>query len=282
LGECQISVGKIVDGTESLRRMIREAPPSNPTAALIKARERAQAALEAAKPKIGALTISIKGTNSATVTVDGQPVPAVLLDGDRPTDPGEHVIEATATGFLKASSRVTLGAGDKQSVTIKLEPDPNAAKAAAAPPAQEPEPSTVNRPQREPEGLRADTSSSTMIAAPNRTGAYFAWGVGGAAFAVGATFGVLALTGKQQLDKECSSNVCRPQSQDKLDSSKTFGNVSTAAFAVAGVGVVLGTFLYVAATPKSNSSAGTSPANSSPFRAKAFVGLGHAGIAAEF
>jgi hypothetical protein len=286
LGECQVAVGKIVDGTENLRKVVREPLPSNPTAALLKARERAQAKLDAAKPKIGMLTISIKGSNNATVTVDGQAVPSVLLDGERPTDPGEHVVEATAPGFLKASSRVTLGAGDKQGVTIKLEPDPNAALPAPAPATQESEPNAgrASQPRDIDSSSRAEASTSGLLNTPDRTGAYVAWGVGGAAFVVGSVFGVLTLAGKQDLDKQCLQSVCRPQSQDKLDTTKTYGNISTAAFAVAGAGVVLGTFLYISAAPSSKSSALTGPAipNESRFRARAFVGIGQAGIAAEF
>ena len=38
---------------------------------------------------------------------------AALLDTERPSDPGEHVIEATATGYLKSSTKVTLTAKPK-------------------------------------------------------------------------------------------------------------------------------------------------------------------------
>src|SRR5882757_7658623 len=98
LGECQITQGKMVDGTENLRKVLREALPPNPSAALVKARERAQSALDAAKPKIAFLTIAVKGvaSSAATITVDGQAVSSALLDTERPSDPGEHVIEAAA------------------------------------------------------------------------------------------------------------------------------------------------------------------------------------------
>ena len=61
LGECQVAQGKVVDGTENLRKVLREPLPNNPSSALTKARERAQIALDSAKPKIAVLTISIKG-----------------------------------------------------------------------------------------------------------------------------------------------------------------------------------------------------------------------------
>src|SRR5262249_10307746 len=102
LGECQITQGKMVDGTENLRKVLREPLPPNASAALVKARERAQSALDAAKPKIAYLMISVKGSASATaaITVDGQAMSSALLDTERPSDPGEHVVEASAQGFL--------------------------------------------------------------------------------------------------------------------------------------------------------------------------------------
>jgi len=232
------------------------------------------------------LTISIKGATNPTVTVDGQTVPSVLLDGERPTDPGEHVVEASATGFLKASSRVNLGPGEKQGVTLKLEPDPNAARPTPTAPSPDAESAAARpAPPRDADfSSRAEGSTNLLAPAPNRTGAYVAWAVGGAAFAVGAAFGVLALTGKQELGRECPQSVCRPASQEKLDTSKTYGNISTGAFGVAGASVVLGAILYVSASSSSRSGASDKPAvaTESLFRARPFVGWGQAGIAAEF
>src|SRR5258708_3167039 len=56
LGECNVSLGKLVEGTEELRKVLREPLPTTPSPALNKAYERAQSALDAAKPRIAALT----------------------------------------------------------------------------------------------------------------------------------------------------------------------------------------------------------------------------------
>ena len=81
LGECRIQVGKFVDGIEDLQRLLHESPPPNPPAMLLRARERAQAALDAAKPNLAYLAISVSGpTENVTVTIDGQPVSSLLLD----------------------------------------------------------------------------------------------------------------------------------------------------------------------------------------------------------
>jgi hypothetical protein len=253
LGECQIAQGKLVDGTENLRKVLREALPPSPSPALVKSRERAQSALDTAKPKIAILTITLKGaptSASPTVTVDGQPVSAALLDSERPSDPGEHVVEATAVGYLKATTRVTLTAGEKQAVSLKLENDPN-----YVPPAPPAEPTTSAR-----TGLSLDTgmgagrdagsTGGTTLGPPNRSGAYIAWAFGGAALAVGGGFGFVAIKGKNDLESKCPGNQCAPTLQGQLDSARTAGTISTVAFGVGGAGIVLGTVLFLTASPR--------------------------------
>src|SRR5450755_3484906 len=134
LGECEVSQGKLVEGTEMLRKVLREALPPNPSPALSKAYEHAQNTLDSAKPEIAGLTISVSAPQGTELhlTVDGQAVASTLLDSELPADPGDHVVEATATGFLKAASRVTLTTADKKTVTLKLEVDPNAPVPAVA------------------------------------------------------------------------------------------------------------------------------------------------------
>jgi hypothetical protein len=285
LGECQISQGKLVDGTENLRKVLREPMPPSPSAALVKARERAQAALDGAKPKIALLTISVKGppnNSAASVTVDSQSVSSALLDTERPSDPGEHVIEATAQGYLKASSRVTLGTGDKQAVTLKLEVDPN-----YVPPTTATETPNAGR-----TGGSLEVSTSTAgrdsgagpgapVGPPNRSGAYISWAFGGAALAVGAGFGLVAMKGKSDLDKTCPQNICAPSNDSKLSSAKTAGTVSTIAFGVGGAAVILGTVLFLTASP--SSSERSAHATTAPrLVPRPWVGLNEVGVSGEF
>jgi len=291
LGECQISLGKLVDGTENLRKVLREPVPSNPSPALVKARERAQTALDGAKPKIAFLMISVKGpkeVTAATVTVDGESVPTALLDADRPTDPGDHVIEASAPGYLKASARVSVREAERKAVSVRLDADPNAVVAppvpSAAEPAQHP-PTQPPPPARAAAG--ADTGSSSS--APNRTGAYIAWAVGGVALAVGAGFGFVAMNGKNDLESSCKNNVCSPQNSDRLEEAKTAGNISTISFIVGGVGAALGTVLFFTASPSSSAAQGGSRTGASPrptglaaLQPRAVVGIGSVGLAGSF
>jgi hypothetical protein len=250
LGECNVSLGKLVEGTEQLRKVLREPLPQNPSPALSKAYERAQAALDSAKPKIAGLTISLgkPAPPDLHLTVDGQAAPATLIDTELPADPGEHTIEATAPGFLKASARVSLSAADKKTVSLKLEPDPNAP--AVAPHASEAPSPGGAAPAPSPSLAAASSPGNEPVSEPpaaNHTAAYVAWGIGVVGVGVGSTFGIIAIKDKHDLVSRCGSTSCTPDNSGSLDSAKRAGNISTVAFAVGGAGLVLGTVLYFTA-----------------------------------
>jgi hypothetical protein len=281
LGECQIQQGRIVDGTENLRKVLREPLPANPSAALVKARERAQTALDGAKPKIAFLMITVKGppNNSATtVTVDGQPVSSALLDTERPSDPGEHVVEASAQGYLKATSKVNLGAGQKEAVTLKLEPDPNYVPPSTAETGGSGGKTGGSGESSSGSGSPSVGGSILVLGPPNRSGAYIAWAFGGAALGVGAGFGAVAIKGKNDLEGKCPQNQCSPAYDGQLNSAKTAGTISTVAFGVGAAAVVLGTVLYFTATPTSS----VERSRAQKRGPRAWVGVGNVGFATEF
>jgi hypothetical protein len=280
LGECLITQGKLVDGTEMLRKVLREPLPASPSPALQKARERAQTTLDATKSKIGNLAITIQGPSegNTSVTVDGQLVPAILLDGDRPTDPGEHVVEATAPGYLKASTKTRVGPGEKQSVTLKLEPDPAAAAIAVS--AATPVPVATQPRAPSPPPAVPDAAPSIKVSPPDRTAAYISLAIGGVALAAGGGFGALALKNKNDLTKHCTGTVCEPSSQSTLDSANSAATISTVLVGVGAAGLALGTILFVTGGPSTTGS--TRSSTLALTRPRAFIGLGQAGFAADF
>ncbi len=276
LGECQIEEGKVVDGTEDLQRLLHEPVPSNPPASLGRARERAQSVLDAAKSKIASLTISVRGASDNEVTVDGQPVSALLLDRDRPTDPGEHVVEASAPGCLKSTRHVTLAAGEKQEVTLKLRIDPTAKT--AAPPATADNPSApLLQPKTEMSSTVMTETSPAMQSAPHHTASTILWVTGGAAVAAGGVFGYLAMNDKRTLDNQCVNGACPTGSKGTLDSANRYATVSTVLIGVGAAGAALGTVLYF--------TAGSNPSTEHPptgLHSRAFVGLNRLGIEGTF
>ena len=260
LGECYVSVGRLVEGTEVLRKVLREPQPADAPPALTKALDRAQKTLDAATPRIAALTIRIAAVQDMRVKLDGNVVPSALLDSEVPADPGEHSIEVTAPGFLRSASRLSVSEGEKRSVSLTLARDPNAAVVApsAAPaPMSAAGPVAASRPA-EPTPAVAGPRPAP-VSAPNRTAAYVSLGFGVAGIAAGGALGYLTLTKKNSLQEQCPDDVCSQNQQGDLDSAKRMGTLSTIAFGVGGAGLVLGTVLFFTATPHDRDHAHVAP-----------------------
>jgi hypothetical protein len=251
LGECYVSVGRLVEGTEILRKVLREPQPADAPPALTKALDRAQRTLDAAKPRIAGLTIKIAAVQDMRVKLDGNIVPSALLESEVPTDPGEHNIEATAPGFLRSATRLSVGEGEKRSVSLTLSRDPNAApppapvaeiatsQGAAAPPQS----------SAEPEQSAPAPASAAAARAPNRTAAYVSLGIGAAAVATGGVLGFMTIDQRKGLRERCPNDVCPADQQGAIDSAKRLGNFSTVALSVGGAGLLLGTVLFFTASP---------------------------------
>jgi hypothetical protein len=249
LGECYVSLGRLVEGTELLRKSLREPLPAEPTPAHTKALDRAQKVLDAAKPRIAGLTIKVVAVDGMQVKVDGNAVPSALVDTEMPTDPGEHRIEVTAPGFLKSGTHVGVAEGEKKTVTLTLSRDPSATVAPAPTAAVvTPLAATSAAPEIEPRP-RADgpTPAPLPKAPPNRTAAYVAYGVGGAALAAGGVLGYLTMQRHSNLEDQCPGGVCSPAQQADIDSAKQLGNFSTVGVGVGLAGIALGTILVLTA-----------------------------------
>ncbi|HYJ07849.1 MAG TPA: hypothetical protein VEX18_02545, partial [Polyangiaceae bacterium] len=143
LGECYVSQGRLVEGTEILRKVLREPLPADPQPNLLKALEKAQRTLDIARPRIAGLTIKVAAVEQLSVKVDGNPLAVALLETEIPSDPGEHSIEASAPGFLKVATRVSVTDAEKKTVTLTLTRDPNAVSSPAKVAAFEPAPERV-------------------------------------------------------------------------------------------------------------------------------------------
>lgn len=287
LGECNVSLGKLVEGTEQLRKVLREPLPANPTPALSKAYDRAQAALDTAKPRIGALTVSLNKPIPLDVrlSVDGQSVPATLIDTELPADPGEHTVEATAPGYLKASAHINLNPSDKKTVSLRLDADPNAP--AVVPHASDAEPTGAPQPAPSQAAPRSDVSRAAPPASPpaaSHAAAYVAWGMGVVGVGVGSAFGLIAMRDKHDIVARCGSNSCTSESSASLDSAKRSGNISTVAFAVGGVGLALGTVLYFTVGGTSQEAGAIAPSHrfAGLSRGRAMIGPGSVQLAADF
>ncbi len=251
LGECYVNLGRLVEGTEVLRKVLREPQAADATPALTKALDRAQRVLDAAKPRIAGLTIKVASVPDMRVKIDGNVVPSALVDTEVATDPGEHSVEVTAPGFLKSATHLGLAEGEKKSVTLTLSRDPNAATT-PAPAAAATANGSGGAPSTNAAG-QADSTPSNTGATPtretNRTAAYVSFGVGAAGVAAGGVLGLLTIKRYNDIHGHCPNDVCSSDQQRGLDSAKRLGTSSTIAFGVGGAGLVLGSVLFFTASP---------------------------------
>jgi len=232
LGECQIKVGKLVDGTEALRRVVREVLPATAPPAFLAAQVRAGQLLAEARPRIASLKIAVAAPPNAefTVKIDGETVPHANLNANRPMDPGAHVIEASGPLVLSTKASVTLAEGGTDSVALTLQLNPSA-----------PPPFLLPDGPVSPPGAEHALASSR-----SHTVSYVAFGVGGAGLVVGTALGIAALSAKSSIQQACPGKVCPPTEQSELSSAETKGTISTLGFIVGGVGVALGVTFYFA------------------------------------
>lgn len=297
LGECHITLGRVVEGTEMLRKLLREPMPPNASPAVEQAYERAQSVLNSAKSRIAALTITVQAPSDAnvTVTVDGVPVPPAALGIEFPANPGEHIVEASAPGFFKASTRVALTSGEKETVPLELRRDPNAPP--PAPPAEATAPAEGAPPPASITTTPSDSAAQTPLPPPSMayeersssssTLAYVSYGVGVVGLAVGLGFGRAAMSTKDELDGRCPANECPQELKSDLEAAKAKGTIATIGVGIGAAGLALGTILLIAGSSDSESSAESSLAersrkNLATLRPRAAIGLGRVELTADF
>lgn len=273
LGECQVQLGKVVEGTENLGRTAREELPANAPQAFVSARARARKALAAAMPRLAHAKISVKAPPDAnvTVTIDNATLPSANVGEDRALDPGPHLAEASAPGYVKASVPFTLREGGSEAVTLTLTVDPNARVATAPPPTSpETKPPAVVEPR-------------VVEGAPNRTAAYVVLGVGVVGVGLGSVFGLSALSQKNDLAKACPNNSCTTKQQSDLDAAKRAGTISTVAFGVGAAALVVGGVLFFTAPRSQTTAAAPAKASSPPrFAARPYFDVTSAGVVGSF
>jgi hypothetical protein len=294
LARSHVKLGQLVRAREAYLKIVKETLAANAPKAFRDAQTSAETEVREIEPKIASLTISVEGAEGATdvaVMVDGVALPNVLVGLAQPIDPGTHRIEAGATGFRAPSEPVTLGEGEKKSVSLKLEAAPGAAPLVAAPapagvapaPASTaPAPAAATQPAGAPASDTgvADKDSGSGL----RIGSYVAFGVGAIGLVGGTLFTLQSAGKRKDADStfaECEAEVggCRtgdPRSTktDELDreadSKRTLGIVG---FAVGGVGVAAGvTLLLLSSGGTDENKAGIAP----------WIGLGSAGLRGRF
>ena len=278
--------GQFVKAREAYLRITKEQLPANSPPAFRDAQSTAQKELNAINPKIGSLEIKVEGAEAAkdlSVKIDGNAIASVLVGVPQPIDPGEHRIEASATGLRAQPQTVRLGDGDKASTTLKLEVDPNAAPAAApgaAAPGAQPGAAPAAGAGVSDTSVSMDTTSSGGNGM--RIGAYTALGVGAVGLGLGTVFLLQASGKRSDADGLCNlpnggCPLSKKEEISNLDSdAKSASTLSVVGFAVGGVGVAAGVVMLLLAS-KSESTTTSAQTIVYPW-----VGIGSGGVAGRF
>ncbi len=235
LARAQVGLSRLLEAQETYQRILREPVAPNAPAAFAKALEESKRELAALAPRLGWVTIQVGGATSPTVTLDDIAVPVAALGVRRACDPGAHWVKASAPGFAPAESTFVLVEGGEQTVTLAMDPLPQARAAASGlVESASPTPAT-------------STSTSTPLA-------IVSFGVGAAGVITGAVTGIVAASKHASLMNggSCSkSGVCSSNESGAVATYRTIANVSTVAWIVGGAGAAAG-LAFVLTAPKSS------------------------------
>ena len=243
LGACHIQQGRLVEGTEALRKVLREPLPAQPSPALHKAYERAQQILDRdqaedrPRPTIVARAVAARGKRCRLGRRRHGRWSAVAHGAARrraadrsrrardrkPQRPG-YAPALFARSFRSRPARSNESCsrssppshGQRWSLAQRSRPSrtDHASIADAAPTSP-------------PSAARARTPLRAAPASRSHTSAYVTWAVSGAvALAIGTGFGIAAITRNDSLAIALRSATCAPRrARGELDRAKQFGTV---------------------------------------------------------
>jgi hypothetical protein len=249
IARADIGLGRYVAAQEVLLKLTREelAPTAPP--AFKNAQEQGKAELVGVEAKIANVRIAVTNAKGRKVTfkIDETPVPDVLVGVYVPTDPGKHVVTATAQGGVGRAT-VEVAPGDKKDVSITLLEEAAAGGAPATPPVVE-----------EPAPKQGFFTTTRII------------GIGVAAVGVGGVvLGTIELlqrgSTKSTADKffnECNPTGCSPTQETTVKSNDTTvateGTISVIGFAAGGAALIAGGTLIFLGGPKKPATTGVTP-----------------------
>lgn len=206
--------------------------------ASVKKAEAAQAKVDELAPKLARITIVVPDgakVEGLSVSRDGLTLDPALWGVALPADAGEHVIAASAPGYVKWSSTATVKL-DGDSVSVSVVP---LVKEPPKPPVVDEKP-----PVTDPMTPRAGDDAGRY-----RTRRAVGWTIGSiglAGIAVGTGFGLWARSRWNTAKPDCPGDVCRTQSaQSASEDARRYANISTITFVIGAVSLASGLVLVL-------------------------------------
>ena len=254
--------GDLVEARDVFLSVARVPLKTNESANTKSARAEAEKLAEELKARVPSLIVTIAGVPAETVTlmIDSVAIPHAAIGESRKLNPGLHVVRASVGTGPEKTVEVALAEKEQRTIVITLEPPPTPpppVEPAKTPPIETPKPTPDVKPT--PQGLPTLTWIGITIAV---------LGAG-----TGTVTGLTAWSRARTAKESCVDGACPPSVHATVDSGKTFGNISTTAFIVAGLGAGVAVFGLLSRE---------SPSERAASRVRPVVGLGSFYLVGEF
>jgi hypothetical protein len=203
------------------RRLLKEivdGPAPTESKNNMKAYEDASGELAALMPRFALVELSLSGLpadTKPTIQINTESVSPSALAAPQLVSPGQITVRVSADGYRPFETSFSLGEGQTKKLPVALEKAAPGTAGSAGSDA---------RPTPESGGSPLRTAGLVVLVAG---------GVGG------SILGGLAFSKVSSAKKDCNGNICSTSSKDAFDSAKTFGNLSTVGFVLAGAGLAM-------------------------------------------
>jgi hypothetical protein len=220
VAKAQVALGLLVEARDTVAAL-RQIPANHDSQLFKDARTKAEALDASLSGRVPSVTVSLKAPAPADteVAIDGVVLPSGVLGLPRSVDPGHHVIIAKSA-TAEAKEEIDVREGEQKPVELAL------IVTAAAPVVE-----------TAPQSTEAETPAKKSHKPTALT--FVGVGVAAGGAIAGTVTGIMAISKKSSLSKECPSEVCGTPFYSALDSANLMATLSDVSFGVAGAGAVL-------------------------------------------
>jgi hypothetical protein len=241
MGNAQAGLGRLADALATFEKLTAEPMPDAAPKAFKDALETGRKRVKELISRVPSVLIAVESAEAAT--------PVVQIDGVTMNfsagvamrfNPGDHVVTVTAEGFDPVEQKITLpekGGVVRVPILLQKKGAPAGSATASAPATAG---STTASASASETAAPTAPSASASTPSPSRAPAYVAFGVAGAAIAVGAVLGGVSLSMAGELKTVCKDNLCPESERGKLGSANALAHGSTATFVIGGLAAAAG------------------------------------------
>lgn len=122
IARAEVKLGRLVEASETYRRLIRVELSQDTPSAVREAVEAADAELDGVEARVAALRIEIVPPDEPglVVTLDDKPISPAAIGVDRPMNPGRHRIQASVPDGRKVETTIELADGAREALRLEL------------------------------------------------------------------------------------------------------------------------------------------------------------------